>query len=60
MQAHLNHCAAAKQKARESTEAFRELKRKGLVPTVEPLWKRRRLDLTEARSIFLPSVDALN
>jgi hypothetical protein len=59
MQAHLNKCTAAKQKAKESTESFQELKRQGLLPTVEPLWKRRRLDLVGVSCVFLPPVSML-
>ena len=47
MGTHLNKCEAAKQKAIETTEAFQELQRQGWTPTVQPGWKRRRLDLTE-------------
>ena len=52
MQAHLNKCVAAKQKSRDSAEPFQELRRQGLLPIVEPLWKRPRLDLMEVRCLF--------
>jgi len=54
MQAHLNKCEAAKRKARETTEAFQEFGGQGWQPTIEPLWKRRRLDVTEVQYIFHP------
>jgi hypothetical protein len=54
MQLHMNKCEATKQKESEADEIFRELKRQGLLATVEPVWKRRRFEPTEACRDSLP------
>lgn len=51
MQTHLNKCEAAKQKASEATAAFQENMKQGWKPTIEPVWKRRRLDLPGVRRV---------
>ena len=51
MQTHLNKCEPAKQKASEATAAFQENMKQGWKPTIEPVWKRRRLDLPGVRRV---------
>ena len=47
MQAHINKCEAAKRKATEADESFRELRSQGLLTAVEPAWKWQWLELSE-------------
>ena len=51
----MNKCEAAKQKAAEADESLRELGKHSLLTAVEPVWKRRWLELSEVHFAYLSS-----
>ena len=60
MLAHLNKCAAVKEKGDKADGVLRELKTQGLSIPVEPAWQWWRLDLAEVVETELEALGSSN